>query len=135
MKTRKEAEDWLLAGEPVSGALAWDRTNMANEKNPTFVPGRAVGARGCPKCSHDSFNGRNVGGVVTFTCAKCQNKWHGGLPQVPEDPTIPKAPVNPHERPSVSFVKDKNDQIVEKRRPVSAVPEFRKGLPLKNGDE
>lgn len=27
-KTRAEAEAWLLAGEPVSGALAWDRSSL-----------------------------------------------------------------------------------------------------------
>lgn len=109
-----------------------------SERNPLLIPGRAPprSRRGCPKCGHDNFSGRNVAGIVTFTCAKCRNKWHGGLGQVMEDPTIPKPPINPKDKPLVDFAEHpKTGKIEEIRRSPSLVQEFRKGLPIRNGEE
>ncbi len=41
-KTRSEAEAWLRAGEPVSGALAWDRAGREQAKASRGVQAAAV---------------------------------------------------------------------------------------------
>lgn len=102
---------------------------MAIDRNPILLPEAASKKPACPKCSHDVFIGKNVQGVVLFTCQKCSNKWQGGLPRVPEDPLRPMLPTAP---PPVeqSALKDKDGRVVgheELRRPVSTLTDFRRG--------
>lgn len=73
--------------------------------------------------------------MIKWTCHACGNIWHGGLPQQPEDPTVPKAPVDPMDKPVMDFVKDKQGNAVEVRRRVNLTPEFKKGLPIPEGEE
>lgn len=119
-----------------------------DKRNPLIIPKDkpAPKTRGCPKCGHDDFVGRNIQGTVTWTCKspECGNKWTGGFPNAPADPngptplidpTRPIIPVNPADRPPVAFVKDAKGNVVERRQPTSTVPHFRKGVPIPSGEE
>lgn len=110
--------------------------SVHDDRNPLLLPAvQPSRLKGCPACKHPDYNGRNVQGVITFTCAKCQNKWHGGLPQEPQDQTIPLPPVDPRDRPTVDFVRGPHGETLEVRRGVSTTPEFRKGAPIPSGEE
>lgn len=74
-------------------------------------------------------------GSITWTCGKCRNQWHGGLPQEPQDPSIPVAPIAPTDQPLVQFVRGSKGEIIEQRRRANPTQEFRKGLPIPEGDE
>lgn len=112
-------------------------------RNPLFIPGIHSPPREdprqstCPKCDGGNWGGRNVGGVVTFTCRDCGNKWYGGLPQQPMDPTVPAPPQDPRDVPTVRFERPgPNKDFVEiVRRPIHAQA-FRLGAPIpQEGDE
>ena len=106
-------------------------------RNPLFIPTskEPVRMRGCPKCKAENYTGRNIQGMVTWRCLTCGNVWHGGLPQEPQDPTVPVPPTNPIEQPTVQFFKDKHGEVKELRRRVNPTQEFRKGLPIPEGEE
>lgn len=108
-----------------------------DDRNPLLIPTGKESARlvGCPKCRANDYVGRVIQGVVNFTCMKCRNAWQGGLPQLPQDPTIPLPAQDPMHKPLVDFVRDKSGQVREVRRAASLVQEFRKGLPIPEGDE
>lgn len=109
------------------------------DRNPTIIPSytkdeeRPV-RRGCPVCKKVDYSGRIHFGVATFTCRVCKNEWQGGLPQIPDDPRNPLPPANPLDRPTVEFYTNPKDtgQVVEVNRPISAVPDFKKGTPIKD---
>ena len=109
-----------------------------SDRNPLLIPGRTpVSAyRCCPKCKSQQYSGRNLGGVVKYTCSSCRNTWHGGIGQVAEDTSIPKPPMNPADKPLVEFAEHPRTGKVEEivRRP-NPTQEFRKGLPIPNGEE
>lgn len=107
------------------------------ERNPLIVPrGKPIQRMtGCPKCKENDYVGRNIQGVITYKCNKCQNSWQGGLPQQPQDPSIPQAPVDPRDKPTVDFARNKFGEVVEQRRGVNPTQEYRKGLPVTQGDE
>lgn len=112
--------------------------NPKDDRNPLLIPTTKVvenRLRGCPKCGCDEYNGRMLYGAVEFTCNKCKNKWHGGLPQVPEDPLVPKPPVDPKDRPVVDFHRNKHGEIVEDLRRVNLTQEFRKGALIPHGED
>lgn len=73
--------------------------------------------------------------MVVWTCGSCRNVWHGGIGQQPEDPLIPKPPINPQDKPVVDFQLDRHGKPVEIRRRVNLTPEFKKGLPIPEGEE
>lgn len=108
-------------------------------RNPLLLPGapEPKRMRGCPKCGdRNSYIGTNVQGVISWKCNACGNKWYGGLPQTPQDPTVPLPPTDPLQEPSLQFVKGPKGEVLELRRKVSPVQEFRKGLPIpKEGEE
>lgn len=110
-----------------------------DSRNPVILFDKSeepVTALSCPKCGCKDYYGRNVQGSITWTCGdpKCLHKWAGGQ-QAPVDTTRPMPPMNPADRPSVSFTKDSKGQVEEIRRPVSSVPDFRKGVPIPSGEE
>ncbi len=107
------------------------------DRNPLLLPTGKESKRmqGCPKCKANDYVGRNIQGVITFTCGKCRNQWQGGLPQLPQDPTLPLPPQDPSDRPTVDFVRNKHGEVQEVRRRVNPTQEFRKGLPVPNGEE
>jgi hypothetical protein len=107
------------------------------DNNKFIIPEDVKTKRGCPKCGCPDFVGRNVMGVVTWTCknSECGNKWSGGLPQVPLDPTKPHPPVDPADRPTLEFVKDGKGQMHELRRSPNPTQDFRKGAPIPTGEE
>lgn len=105
------------------------------KRNPTIIPQKVVARKGCPKCESMEFGGRNVGGVITFTCRTCRNQWSGGLPQEPMDPSVPHPAVNPLTQPSVGFSKNKEGNVVEERRTVNTTQTYRKGAPAPSGDD
>lgn len=110
---------------------------MSDERNPLLIPTRKEPVRltGCPKCGAKQFSGRNIQGMITWTCAACKNQWHGGLPSVPEDPTVPRPPTDPRDVPVVDFVRGPHGEVLEQRRRVNPTQEFRKGLPIPEGEE
>lgn len=84
----------------------------------------------CPSCKEANYTGRKIGGIIHFTCLNesCRNQWQGGLPRVPEDPRVPKPPINPKDKPRVMFDYDPlQKKEVEIRYPVDLTQEFRKG--------
>lgn len=109
---------------------------VSDERNPLFIPERQSKRLGCPKCGDaENFNGRRVQGVVTFTCSKCGNKWHGGLPQEPWDSRQPTPPDS--SPPLVQYVASPKSETgyTEIRKRPDSRPEFRKGAPVGEGDE
>lgn len=108
---------------------------MQDNRNPLILPSVPVQKRGCPKCGKEEYTGRVSHGMVTMTCHACRNQWHGGIGQIAQDPTMPTPPMDPNDRPTVDFVKNAQGKTEELRRRVSPVPEFRKGLPIPEGDE
>jgi hypothetical protein len=76
-------------------------------------------------------------GVITFTCSKCKNSWTGGMGQEPIDPSRPKPPLAPSDRPDVDFYKKgtKEDEILEQRNPRNPTQTFRRGAPIPDGEE
>lgn len=86
-------------------------------------------------CKAQDYTGKMSHGVVTMTCAKCRNQWHGGIGLEAADPTIPSPPINPADQPVVQYIRGPNGEIVEQRRRVSTHQEFRKGLPIPEGEE
>jgi hypothetical protein len=104
-----------------------------HSRNPLFIPEKEPSkVRGCPKCGGDKWSGRKVQGVVLFTCP-CGQQWQGGL-QEAQDPRIP-APVDPYVPPLRFDKNPRTGESEELRRRVDLTQEFRKGAPLKNGDE
>lgn len=108
--------------------------------NPTFLPDKESRRRSCPKCGCRDFGGRRIQGVATFTCDKCKNVWTGGLPTFAPDPSAPVMPIDPRDRPTVSFEpypsKGGGTVFKEERRPADLTQGFRKGSPIpKNEDE
>jgi rubredoxin len=104
------------------------------ERNPIFNPKTSTSqGRTCPKCQSKDFDGRNLGGVVTFQCSTCGNTWQGGLPS-PRDPRTPITPTNPLESPTIQFDRNSKGQMVERFRRPSTTPNFRLGLPLPPSD-
>jgi hypothetical protein len=91
--------------------------------------------KGCPKCKAENYVGRNIQGMVTWTCRTCGNQWHGGLPQEPQDPTVPLAPTNPMDQPTIQFIRDKHGEAKELRKRVNLTQEFRKGMPIPEGED
>ena len=79
------------------------------------------------------WSGRSVQGAVTFTCP-CGYQWYGGLPQVPEDFNIPRAP---EYEPTVKFVENQKMEggVEEVRRKPDQRADFRKGALVTNEDE
>lgn len=114
---------------------------MAEERNPLLIPDVPArqARRGCPKCGGSEFNGDNLGGMIQWTCSNkaCRNQWYGGLPQMPEDPTVPRPAIDPKDKPLVDYVRSRSSQtgFAEVRNRPSLVPEFRKGLPVGKGEE
>lgn len=117
---------------------------MNDPKNPVFVPNSgSQRRRGCPACDSPEFTGRRLSsGTVKFTCdnQKCRQTWSGGLPQVPMDPRLPTPPVDPKDRPTVSFEPffDKNTKSIEYREEVRSpnpTQSFRQGAPVPSGEE
>jgi hypothetical protein len=109
-----------------------------DDRNPLFIPEtKSAGVqRTCPnpECRSPDFDGRNLGGVIIFTCAKCKMKFGGGIPHSPVDPSVPY-PADPSP-PSISYTKHpKTGEMVELRRPQSTAPDFRKGAPVPPGGE
>lgn len=111
--------------------------HMAQDRNPLLIPapGESVRQQGCPACHSDQYQGRNLGGQIRWTCGACKNVWFGGIGQQPEDPTIPKPPTDPNDKPTIDFVRDRQGNAVEVRRRVNPTPEFKKGLPIPEGEE
>jgi len=108
---------------------------MANERNPIFIPKADAGRKVCAKCSSPRWTGRNIQGSVTFTCTDCKFQWYGGLAQLPEDPTVPRAPeIN---EPTVRFVENPKVEggVEEIRRKPDHRTEFRKGAPIPTEEE
>lgn len=106
------------------------------ERNPLFVPEVASKKPACPKCGDtENFSGRRIQGTVVFTCSRCGNKWHGGLPQEPRDPRVPY-PADPSP-PTVSYVQNVKSPtgVEEIRKRVDLRPDFRKGAPIKEDGE
>lgn len=108
-----------------------------DDRNPLLIPTakEPVQMKGCPKCKANDYVGRVVQGVVTYKCAKCHNSWQGGLPQLPQDPTVPMPAQDPMNKPLVDFIRDKSGQVQEVRRRANPTQEFRKGLPIPEGEE
>ncbi len=108
-----------------------------SSRNPLLIPTskETHALRGCPKCKAQDYTGRMSQGTVLMTCGKCRNQWHGGIGQEPLDPTIPSAPINPSDRPAVQYTTGAHGEILEQRRRISTQQEFRKGLPIPEGEE
>lgn len=104
-------------------------------KNALLLPDAVDKRRRCPACGSLDFGGRNLGGVITYTCAKesCKNQWGGGLPMVAEDPRRPSfyPPT-----PGLSFERHPKypEKWVEVHRPVDTTQPFRKGAKLPDGE-
>lgn len=113
---------------------------MTNERNPTILPQVERRTPACPKCGHPDFVGRNIGGVIHFTCKKedCRNKWMGGLPQTPEDPTRPRPPESPTTS-SVQYARNSNPHIpgdvIETVPHQNPTPAFRRGALVPEEEE
>jgi len=104
-------------------------------RNPIFIPNADIAKRACNNCGADKWTGRSIQGAVTFTCSMCHFKWYGGLPQLPQDPTIPRAPeIN---EPVIQFVENLKLEggIEEIRRKPDHRTDFRKGALVPNEDE
>ena len=103
------------------------------DRNPIILPKTESKQAGCPKCSEKNWTGRNVQGVISFTCKSCGHRWEGGLPQMPEDPTRPYPRTS--YRPAVEYFAKRNnkgeivghEEIIHK--PDLSQP-FRKGAPI-----
>jgi len=108
---------------------------MSEDRNPLIIPTVTPTRRCCPACKKENFTGRNLQGVVTFTCLECRNSWQGGLPQEPQDPTQPHPPINPKDRPLVQFVRTSSGKVEEERTRVNLTQEFRKGIPFPEGED
>ena len=108
---------------------------MASERNPIIIPKADAGRRACAKCGCEKWTGRNIQGAVTFTCSKCQFQWYGGLPQTPEDPSVPRAPEI--YEPVVKFVENPKVEggVEEIRRKPDQRADFRKGAPIPSDEE
>lgn len=106
-------------------------------RNPLLIPTskESVRLRGCPKCKKENYSGRNIQGIITFTCHECRNQWHGGIGQEVQDPTIPLPAQDPLHRPTVDFLRNKHGEAVEVNRRPNPVQEFRKGLPVPEGED
>lgn len=111
-----------------------------SDRNPFIIPDeKPMPRRGCPACGANDFSGMAAGGVVTFTCRVCKNQWQGGIGQVAQDPTVPRPPENPRERPIVDFglnPKEHGEKPVpyQTRRPDPSQT-FRGGAPVPNPGE
>lgn len=107
---------------------------MASDRNPIVIPKADSRVRGCANCGDPRWTGRNVQGVVTFTCGKCGFKWQGGLPMVPMDPTVPYPP---DPETDVRFVENLKIEggIEEIRKKPDMRTDFRKGALVPNEDE
>lgn len=108
---------------------------MSSERNPIVLPKASPTGKTCQKCGSAKWTGRNIQGAVTFTCSECRFQWYGGLPQVPEDPTRPRAPeIN---EPLVQFVENLKVEggVEELRRRPDQRAEFRKGAPIPTDKE
>lgn len=107
------------------------------DRNPLLFPDnpQSLRMRGCPKCHSQEYMGKNIQGVVTWSCSKCKNQWHGGLPQEPQNPLSPVPPLNPADRPIVDFIRGPRGEVLEQRRPVNLTQDYRKGLPVPTGEE
>jgi ribosomal protein L37AE/L43A len=107
------------------------------ERNALFIPeAPAKKMRGCPKCEHPEFEGRKVGGVITFTCRKCKNQWSGGGFFHDADPHVPQ-PTSSYIPPSryEPALKPGGDPL-EVLRHVDSRPDFRRGALIPaDGDE
>jgi hypothetical protein len=107
-----------------------------DDRNPLFIPDRTPARQqGCPVCASGDWTARIVSGVHNFTCRSCGNKWQGGLPQLPEDPTVPKPPVDPKDRPTLGFTRNSKGDFEEQRRRPNPTQPFRGGAPIKQGEE
>lgn len=105
-------------------------------KNDLLIPSSIDRRRRCPACGCLDFSGRNLGGVLNFTCLNksCGAKWAGGLPMVPEDPRKPQ-PFK--ETPAgISFERNPKmpDKWLEVHKPVDTTQPFRKGVKLPDGE-
>ena len=104
------------------------------DRNPIIIPKEAPNRNGCPKCGGIKWFGRNIQGAVTFKC-ECGHVWYGGLPQLPQDPTIPFPPdVNE----PIQFVENKKMEggVEEIRKKLDLRTDFRKGAPIpEDGEE
>jgi hypothetical protein len=118
--------------------------NLSDPRNPVFIPTSEANnrIRGCPKCGSADFDGRRVGGSVKFTCGNkdCKQKWTGGLPQVPVDPSKPQMPENPKNRPTVFFdpvmnPKTKTLEFREETRAPDESQNFRRGLIVPDAED
>ena len=106
--------------------------------NPIFLPEReASRRRSCPSCGCPDFGGRRVQGVATFTCRRCGNEWSGGLPMFAPDPNAPLMPVDPRDRPTVTFEPSGKPGVGfrEERRKPDPTPAFRRGAPIPDREE
>lgn len=103
---------------------------MSNGRNPILVPKSAPSGVKCFKCGSGDWFGRNISGTVTFTCKTCKATWQGGLPQLPQDPSIPTSPER--YEPTVRFVENKTAPggVEEIRRKPDMRPDFKKGAPI-----
>lgn len=107
-------------------------------RNKWVLPAPERRDRVCPACKSDSFSGRNIQGDILFTCLNesCKNQWSGGFKQPPEDPRIPKLPVNPKDKPRVMFDYDPiKKEPIEIDYPVDLTQDFRKGAMIPDEDD
>lgn len=106
------------------------------ERNPIIVPkSSGSSTKTCWKCGKADWTGRNIQGAFTFTCKACGAQWHGGLPQVAQDPSEP-VPAERYE-PTVRFVENKTSPggVEEIRRRPDMRPDFKKGAPIPEDEE
>ena len=65
---------------------------MPVERNPFIIPDRPqVVGKVCPNCKKKNFSGRNVQGVITWTCLVegCGHRWSGGLRSSSDPDQVP----------------------------------------------
>lgn len=96
-----------------------------SQRNPLLIPKGEVKRVGphCPACKKANFDGRNIQGVLHFSCRECGNKWEGGLPQVPQDPRVPHPYFSP-QLPTFEL-NPRTKEVVEFRKPVNPTQSFR----------
>jgi hypothetical protein len=106
------------------------------DRNPILIPKAAVSGRACRACGSTKWYGRNIQGAITFKC-ECGFTWQGGLPQLPQDPSIPVPP--DRYEPTVKFVENKRAEggVEEIRRKPDTTADFRKGALItpEDGDQ
>lgn len=113
-----------------------------SDRNPLIIPDRDTSPyRHCPKCGSNKITGTGRDGTAYFTCLEesCKNQWQGGLARLPEDPRIPKPPLNPKDKPLSEFYPIyKDNQLVdwqEEVRRQDLTPDFKKGAPIGEDDD